>query len=122
MTTVDPPAVPDTQDTEEYKEKPLNSYYCICGQMSLIVDSTLKKLPLRRRDRARVIDGEKHVHKITSVPHETVYLRWSGFWFKTFFCAKRQFIQISGPRESSNSIVRSARNAVWRSITSTRAI
>jgi hypothetical protein len=32
-------------------------------------------LPLRKRDGARVIDGSKHAHKITSDPDETVFLR-----------------------------------------------
>ena len=66
----------DTQDTEEYKDKPLHTFYCLCGQMALIIDTPLDRLPLRRKDSARVIDGEKHVHKITSEPDETVYLRW----------------------------------------------
>lgn len=66
----------DTKDQEEYNEtKPLHIYYCICGQMSLILDCTIDRLPLRPTDGARVIDGSKHAHKITSDPDETVYLK-----------------------------------------------
>ncbi|GAB1600524.1 UPF0428 protein CXorf56 homolog [Argonauta hians] len=66
----------DTKDQEEYQgEKPLYIYYCICGQMSLILDCPMEKLPLRKRDGARVIDGQKHAHKITCDPDEIIYLK-----------------------------------------------
>ncbi|XP_045525384.1 STING ER exit protein [Pieris brassicae] len=66
----------DTKDQEEYNEtKPLHIYYCLCGQMSLILDCSLDRLPLRPIDGARVIDGSKHAHKITSDPDETIYLK-----------------------------------------------
>ena len=71
-----PALAADVADVEEYKDRPLNTYYCLCGQMSLIIDTTLDRLPPRRRDGARVIDGEKHAHKITMEPDETVYLKW----------------------------------------------
>jgi len=39
------------------------------------VDSTLEKLPLRRTDHARVIDGSKHAHKLNCIDGDTVFLR-----------------------------------------------
>jgi len=35
----------------------------------------LEKLPLRKRDGARVIDGSKHANKMTYDQDETVYLK-----------------------------------------------
>lgn len=41
----------------------------------LFLDCAIEKLPLRRRDGARVIDGSKHAHKMTCDQDETVYLK-----------------------------------------------
>lgn len=38
-------------------------------------DCVLEKLPIRRKDNARVIDSAKHAHKLKCDPDETVYLR-----------------------------------------------
>eukprot|EP00105_Crassostrea_gigas_P014912 XP_011431748.1 PREDICTED: UPF0428 protein CXorf56 homolog [Crassostrea gigas] len=66
----------DVKDQEEYQGgKPLYVYYCICGKISLILDCPIDKLPMRRRDNARVIDSQKHAHKLTCDPDDIVYLK-----------------------------------------------
>lgn len=66
----------DSKDQEEYNDAgPLNIYYCLCGQMSLILDCIVEKLPLRQLDGARVIDSAKHANKITAEPGETIFIR-----------------------------------------------
>lgn len=68
--------VSDVKDQQEYsEEKPLKVYYCLCGQMAVILDCTLEKLPLRRRDGARVIDGSRHAHRLVCDDDETVFIR-----------------------------------------------
>lgn len=39
------------------------------------LDSDIEKLPLRKKDGARVIDATHHAHKITCEPDETIYVR-----------------------------------------------
>ena len=38
-------------------------------------DCPIEKLPLRKRDGARVIDAQKHAHKMTCDPDEIVYIK-----------------------------------------------
>lgn len=91
----------DVKDQQEYNEEnPLHIYYCLCGQMTLILgnlirmgqhlipflmiifylffppsDCNIDRLPLRKKDGARVVDGVHHAHKITCEPDETIYVR-----------------------------------------------
>lgn len=62
----------------------LTVYYCWCGQVGLILDTKVHKLPLRQRDGARVIDSKKHSYKLSCIDlsralreDDAVYLRWS---------------------------------------------
>ena len=41
----------------------------------LFIDCDLKKLPLRGRDGARVVDAKFHAHKLRCEESETVYLK-----------------------------------------------
>jgi len=66
-------AVEDKQGKGE--SSPLHLYYCLCGQMSLILDRLIESLPLRHRDGARVVDGSKTTHKMTPEFDEIVHIR-----------------------------------------------
>ncbi|XP_038063618.1 UPF0428 protein CXorf56 homolog [Patiria miniata] len=77
--------VSDNREKEEYeKDRPLQTYFCLCGQMVLIIDCSMEKLPLRKTDNARVIDSAKHVHKLTCDADETIHLRRPGGIEKQF--------------------------------------
>lgn len=69
----------DKDDSKhEYEEEKLKTYYCICGNLSLIIgNSVVEKLPLRKDDGARVLDSSKIAYKITSdTEHpEKVYIK-----------------------------------------------
>lgn len=41
----------------------------------LLPDCSIEKLPLRKKDGARVIDSAHHAQKITCEPDETIYVR-----------------------------------------------
>merc|ERR1739838_886472 len=78
-------------------DQALHLYYCLCGQMAVILDRLIEKLPLRERDGARVIDGSKHTHKITPILDETVYINRldkgieKQFRYKCKHCNLQQF-------------------------------
>ncbi|KAI0986178.1 hypothetical protein GJ496_002079 [Pomphorhynchus laevis] len=51
-------------------------YYCLCGQMVLISDTAVEKLPIRERDQSRVLDSRCHIHQITGIgDDEMIYVR-----------------------------------------------
>jgi len=70
--------VSDSKDQVEVKDdEQLTSYYCLCGHLSLIIDTPLERLPLRKRDGARVIQVTKHAHRLLCEPGEAVFIRRS---------------------------------------------
>merc|ERR1712062_29085 len=90
-------AVEDTAKKGSKSDQALNLYYCLCGQMAVILDRVIEKLPLRKRDGARVIDGSKVTHKITPVFDEIVYINRiekgieKQFRYKCKHCNLQQF-------------------------------
>lgn len=68
----------DTKNDEELnEEKILQVYHCLCGQLCLIIDQFLDRLPFRKLDKSRVIDSNKHVFKLklNDNDDEIVYLK-----------------------------------------------
>jgi len=67
----------DSRDKEEYKDtsESLVPYFCLCGQVALILDCDIKKLPLRPLDGARVVDAAHHAHKLRCEEKDIVYLK-----------------------------------------------
>merc|ERR1712210_141763 len=65
-------------NSKEREEKPLQVYYCLCGQMAIVLDRSLESLPLRPCDGSRVLDPTKHTHKITPEYDEVVFIRRVG--------------------------------------------
>lgn len=72
------------QRADPREESALTVYYCWCGQIGLILDCKLHKLPLRKRDGARVIDSTMHNFKLSCIDtkrsfrdEDIVHVRWS---------------------------------------------
>lgn len=72
------------QRADPRDESVLTVYYCWCGQIGLILDCKIHKLPLRQRDGARVIDSKKHNFKLSCIDtkrpirdEDVVHVKWS---------------------------------------------
>nr|CAH8826982.1 unnamed protein product [Trichobilharzia regenti] len=109
--------VTDSKPRHNYgSEKPLFVYSCICGQMSLIIDCLVEKLPRRPRDDARVIDGSKRAHKTTATavnPLTPVYIRWPNGIEKQFrryckSCGLPIFYRHSAQNSTTEFIIKNA--------------
>lgn len=71
------------QKLDQRDEKLLTVHYCWCGQIGLILDCKINKLPLRSRDGARVIDSKEHNFKLSCIDTkkplrdvDIVYVKW----------------------------------------------
>lgn len=59
----------------EYTEEKLKTYYCVCGQLSLIIgESLIEKLPLRKCDSSRVLDSANIAYKVRLVVPDNIQL------------------------------------------------
>lgn len=69
-------------------------------------DCNIEKLPLRKRDGARVIDSTQHAHKVTCEADETIYVRRDvgiekQYRFKV--CSETNYLTSCSDRQWSNS-------------------
>lgn len=72
------------QRSDQRDDGGLTVYYCWCGQIGLILDCKIHKLPLRERDGARVIDAKKHEFKLSCIDskkplrdEDVIHVRWT---------------------------------------------
>ena len=49
-------AIHKYQDEKYDTEGSLKTYHCVCGQLVLVADKDLELLPMRRKDKSRVLD------------------------------------------------------------------
>jgi len=73
-------------------EGKLQTYHCVCGQLALVIDSKLELLPMRRKDRARVLDSKTTVFRQPGTEPEakSVYIKWEyGYEERTRELCKR---------------------------------
>eukprot|EP00808_Paulinella_micropora_P021350 g40553.t1 len=57
-------------------EKRVEVYYCaFCGAFALMMDVSLRKLPLRKTDSSRVLEEQKHTFKRNMVMGPTVHIK-----------------------------------------------